>query len=460
MTKPLRGWLMLVKPEFPAKAGILFEPAPYKVFYGGRGGSKTWDFCRALLILGRRRKLFILCAREFQRSISESVHRTLDEQIRAMNLDEFYDVQAHKIIGKNGTEFVFAGVRNNIAAIKSMESIDICAVFEATFVSEHSWQVLLPTIRRDPPHGPFEQGSEVWIEFNPELATDYSYRYWVLEPPEGTRVVEINWRDNPWFPEVLRKQKEDLKKRDHDSYLTVWEGKTRRTLQGAIYAKEIELAAKEGRISPNIAVDRSKPVNVSVDLGRADTTSLWFSQQLGTEHRFIDYYGNFGFDWAHYLDIMLTGIGEDPIEKRKRRYQIGTIYLPHDASSKHLAARNSIARQTKDAYPGESRVQVVPRTESIVNDINAVRAMFSRMYFHEKNCADGLTGLAHYRYEVDPDNAKEVSQKPLHDWASHPADSLRCYVMGLKADSNQPRPQPHQPRVPPPRNDGLGWMRA
>lgn len=451
---------MLVKPEFPAKAGILFEPAPYKVFYGGRGGSKTWDFCRALLILGRRRKLFILCAREFQRSISESVHRTLDEQIRAMNLDEFYDVQAHKIIGKNNTEFVFAGVRNNIAAIKSMESIDICAVFEATFVSEHSWQVLLPTIRRDPPHGPFGQGSEVWIEFNPELATDYSYRYWVLEPPEGTKVVEINWRDNPWFPEVLRKQKEDLKKRDHDSYLTVWEGKTRRTLQGAIYAKEIELAAKEGRISPSIAVDRSKPVNVSVDLGRADTTSLWFSQQVGTEHRFVDYYGNFGFDWGHYLDTMLTGIGEDPVEKRKRRYQIGTIYLPHDASSKHLAARNSIARQTKDAYPGESRVQVVPRTESIVNDINAVRAMFSRMYFHEKNCADGLTGLAHYRYEVDPDNAKEVSQKPLHDWASHPADSLRCYVMGLKADSNQPRPQLHQPRVMPPRSDGLGWMRA
>jgi phage terminase large subunit len=456
----VNGYDHHAQPEFPAKATILFEPAPYKVFYGGRGGSKTWDFCRALLILGRRRKLFILCAREFQRSIAESVHRTLDEQIRAMNLDHFYTVLAHKIVGANGTEFVFAGVRNNIGAIKSMESIDICAVFEATFVSEHSWQVLLPTIRRDPPHGPFEQGSEVWIEFNPELATDYTYRYWVLEPPEGTKVVEINWRDNPWFPEVLLAQKNDLKKRDHDSYLTVWEGKTRRTLQGAIYAKEIELAAKEGRISPSIAVDRSKPVNVSVDLGRADTTSLWFSQQVGTEHRFVDYYGNFGFDWGHYLDTMLTGIGEDPIEKRKRRYQIGTIYLPHDASSKHLAARNSIARQTKDAYPGESRVQVVPRTESIVNDINAVRAMFSRMYFHEKNCADGLTGLAHYRYEVDPDNAKEVSQKPLHDWASHPADSLRCYVMGLKADSNQPRPQPHQPRVMPPRNDGLGWMRA
>src|ERR1700722_3308933 len=161
-----------------------------------------------------------------------------------------------------------------------MEGIDICIVFEATFISEHSWSVLLPTIRRDAPHGPFGKGSEVWIEFNPELATDYTYKYWVLNPPNGTIRVEIGWRDNPWFPEYSRRQKDDLRKRDYDSYLTVWEGKPRRVLQGAIFSKELELAQAEGRINPNIQVDRTKPVDVSADLGRSDMMSLWFSQQI------------------------------------------------------------------------------------------------------------------------------------------------------------------------------------
>ena len=198
---------------------------------------------------------------------------------------------------------------------------------------------------------------------------------------------------------------------------------------------------------------------MSVDLGRADTTSLWFSQQIGKEHRFIDYYGNFGFDWSHYLGVMNDGIGEDPAEKKKRRYQIGTIYLPHDASNKVIQARKSIEAQTKEAYPGTARVIVVERTPSIVNDLSATRAMFSRFYFNELYCADGLTALAHYKYKVDPDNEKDISDNPEHDWASHAADALRCYVMGLKSDGRpRPGPQMHAPQPLPPQRGGVGWM--
>lgn len=432
---------------FPEKAAALFKPAPYKVLHGGRGASKTWDFCRAMLILGARRKLYNLCAREIQKSIRDSVHRVLWTQIDALNLNKFYDVQDQKISGINGTQFVFAGIRNNITSIKSMEGIDICAVFEATFVSQHSWEVLLPTVRRDAPFGPFGRGSEVWIEFNPELATDYTYKYWVFSPPPDTVVIEANWRDNPWFPETLCKLKDDLRKRDYDSYLTVWEGKVRRVVQGAIYARELEKAQNEGRINPKILVDRGKPVDIGADLGRADTTSLWFMQQIGMEHHAVDYYSNFGHDWAHFLE-----------EIQSRRYIIGKIYLPHDAEHKHLAANKSIKRQTQDAYPGDGRVIVVPKTASVVNDINAVRQWFPRACFNERTCADGLTGLAHYRFDVDPET-KEVSRVPMHNFASHPADGLRTYVMGLK-DGGERRagPQLHQPAVPPRRADGLGWM--
>lgn len=442
---------MLATPKqvawFPPKAEPLFKSAPYKVMHGGRGGSKTWDFCRALLILGSLRKLSILCCREVQKSIAESVHKTLATQISMMGMNHLYRVLKTKIIGNNGTEFTFAGLRNDIRAIKSMEGVDICAVFEATFVSENSWTVLLPTIRRDPPHGPFGKGSEVWLEFNPELASDYTWRYWVLNPPEGTVVVEINWRDNEWFPETLRKQKNEMRKRDYESYLTTWEGRVRRVLAGAIYAKELEAAEREKRINPKILVDRAKPVDISCDLGRADTCALTFWQQTGMQHNAVDCYGNFGYDWSHYLQ-----------EIQNRKYIVGRIYLPHDAANEQLSAAKSIKRQTMEAYPGTDRVITVPRTSSVVNDINAVRYTFPRMWFNEVNCSDLLTALAHYCYDVDVDT-KEVSQKPNHNWASHFADSVRCYVMGLKATGdNKLRPQRNVPTPLAPRRDGLNWM--
>ena len=440
---------------FPPKAYDLFKPAPYKIFWGGRGGSKTWDFCRALLLLGHQTPLFILCAREIQKSIAESVHRTLAMQAEAMGLGHFYTVQQAKIIGQpmphplggmRSTEFVFAGIRNNITAIKSMEGIDICAVFEATHISQNSWDTLLPTIRGDAPKGPFRKGSEVWVEFNPELAEDETYKRWVLDPPEGAKVVNINWRDNPWFPDFLRRQKNDLRKRDYNAYLTVWEGRTRKVLEGAIYAKELEQAHRDNRIGPNIKVDRSKPVDISVDLGRADTCCLTFWQQDGMSHRAVDCYGNFGFDWTHYLEQI-----------QERKYVIGKIYLPHDGAHEVIQAKKSIASQTRDAYPGEGRVVVVKRTAKVANDINVVRQMFNRISFNEVTCSDLLTAMAHYRYAVDPEK-RTVSSEPLHDWASHWADSVRYYVMGLKSQTQRFGPQKHQPVAPEYTGGGLGWL--
>ena len=433
-----------MKVQFPEKAIPLFTPAPYKVMHGGRGGSKSWDMGRALLLLGSNRKLFLVCGREIQRSIKDSVHKLLSEQVAALGLDRDYEVQEQKILGKNGTEIVFVGVRNNIASIKSMEGIDIFWLTEATHVSNHTWDTLLPTVRRDAPYGPFGKGSEVWIDFNPDLGSDDTYKRWVLDPPAGAIIMELNHRDNPWFPEILQRQMEDMKAKDYDNYLTVWEGKVRRSLDGAIYAKELSAAITEGRISPEIKYDRSKGVTVSFDLGRSDMCALWFFQQIGMEHHAIDFYGNTGFGIDHYLE-----------EIQKRKYLVKRIILPHDAANHHQAASKTIERQVRDVYPGE--IVKIAAKVSIVNGINAVRQLFSRLYFSEANTSDGVLGLQHYQYGVNPETHQRTKE-PLHNWASNPADSLRYYAVEMKEGSKPPKQEDHYDHPSYSGDQAQGWM--
>jgi phage terminase large subunit len=435
--------------QFTEQAEMLFRSKPYKVMYGGRGGAKSWDMARALLVLGANRKLFILCGREIQKSIAESVHKLLSDQINTLcfgngePLSDFYSIIKTEIVGRNDTRFVFAGLRNNIAAIKSMEGIDICWVTEAATISDPVWETLLPTIRRDPPNGPFKQGSEIWIDFNPELSTDATYKRWVLDADDDIAKAEVNWRDNPWFPAFLRKQMEKMKKNDYDSYLTVWEGKTRKTLAGAIYAKELAKAIMDNRVSPNIKLIRNKPVDLAFDLGRADMTSIWFMQQAGTEHMAIDHYRNCGEDFAHYIEVV-----------QQKKYLVGKVYLPHDARHKHISAKQSVERQAKDAWPGEGRVKIVPNI-GIMNGINATRALFPRLSFNEKMCEEGLQALQHYQYGVNPET-QQRTKEPLHNWASHDADALRYYAVMLRDGKTSIKAQESPPPVP--YEGQLGWM--
>ncbi len=212
--------------ELPEWTEKLFKPSRYKVAYGGRGASKSWSFARILLILALQRQLRILCTREFQNSISDSVHKLLSDQIVDMNLADYFVVQNTAIYGVNGSEFFFAGLRNNITKIKSFEGIDIVWCEEAEKISENSWQVLIPTIRK--------AGSEIWISFNPDLETDPTYKRFVSHPPPDSVVIPVGWKDNPWLPEELKKEKEYLAKVDPDAYAHVWEGECRQNSDAQI----------------------------------------------------------------------------------------------------------------------------------------------------------------------------------------------------------------------------------
>ena len=412
--------------QFPQKLAFLFEPQRYKVCYGGLGGAKSWGIARALLILGAKSQLRILCAREFQTSIKDSVHKLLCDQIDSMGLTGFYEITDKSIRGKNGTEFFFVGLRNNVTNVKSIEGVDICWVEEAQTVSKTSWNVLIPTIRKEK--------SEIWVSFNPELDTDETYQRFVLHSPENCKVVKINWSDNPWFPETLRIEKDALRDRDIEAYNTVWEGLCRQTVDGAIFAREIQMAELEERIT-RVPYDATKPVHAVFDLGWSDATAIWFVQFIGMETRIIRYIEDSQKTISDYLAKMQT-----------YGYVYDTLWLPHDAENKTLAAAGRSIDQIVRA--AGYKTKIIPRTP-IVDSINAARTLFRNCWFDRDNCYDGLQCLRHYRYEVDPET-KQFSKNPLHDQYSHGADAFR--MLGLVV--NEPKRRVSKPSYAMPQS----WM--
>lgn len=391
--------------EFPLKLQCLFQPARYKVLWGGRGGAKSWGIARALLIIGLNKPIRVLCAREFQTSIKDSVHKLLSDQIINMGFTDFYEVVDRTIRGKNGSEFNFVGLKNNVANVKSYEGVDICWVEEAQSVSARSWDVLIPTIRKEQ--------SEIWVSFNPELATDNTYQRFILNSPANAIVQKINWSDNPWFPETLKLEKDALKSRDIEAYNTVWEGICRVTVDGAIFAKEMQLAELEDRIT-KVNYDPMKPVHAVFDLGWSDATAVWFVQFIGMETRLIRYFETSQETISAILAKMQTFC-----------YIYDTLWLPHDAENKTLAAAGRSIEEIVRSSGYKTRI--IPRTP-VVDSINAARTIFRNCWFDRDNCADGLQCLRHYRYEVDPDT-KQFSRSPLHDQYSHGADAFR--MLGL-----------------------------
>lgn len=208
-----------INAEIPKSFEFLFSPARYKIAYGGRGSGKSWAFARSLILLSLNQKERVLCTREVQKSIKESVHKLLCDQAEMLGVRKLFSVTNHSIkCTTTGSEFIFEGIYQNVDRIKSLEGVTKCWVEEAHRVSEESWEILLPTIRR--------QNSEVWITFNPDYEDDDTFKRWVKDPPENAVSQMVNYDGNPWFPEVLEtERKQDEARLDKDSYENKWLGK-------------------------------------------------------------------------------------------------------------------------------------------------------------------------------------------------------------------------------------------
>lgn len=185
--------------------------------YGGRGSGKSWSIARILLIMGMERECFIVCVREVQKSIEHSVMKLLKDTIKLFHLEPFYTVRKNDILGKNGTKFIFQGLHEHSSdSIKSLEGADICWVAEAQSISRTSIDILRPTIRKP--------GSIVFWDFNPRYSSDPVYVDYIRHQPENAKFVNVNWWDNPWFPEELEQEKAADYKRDEERAKHIWEG--------------------------------------------------------------------------------------------------------------------------------------------------------------------------------------------------------------------------------------------
>jgi phage terminase large subunit len=397
--------------EFPEKLAFLFQPARFKVAHGGRGSGKSWGFARALLLQGAAEPLRILCTREVQKSIKDSVHKLLGDQIEALGLGWFYQVLENEIRGQNGTEFTFSGLAaHTVESIKSYEGVDRVWVEEGQVVRKRSWDVLIPTIRRP--------GSEIWVTYNPELETDETHQRFAVNPPPNAVVVQVNYCDNPWFPDELEAERLHSKLVNPKDYDWIWEGKCKPAVAGAIYYDEVAKAEAEKRIC-NVPYDPMLKVHVILDLGWNDAMSISLVQKHTSELRIIE-----NIEDSHktldYYSVML----------KEKHLNWGTLYLPHDGRHKDYKTGKS-AEEIMKALGWT--VAITPNM-SIEDGLRMTRMNFGRMYFDKAKTERLVQCAKRYRRSINQQTQEPGA--PLHDEWSHGADNLRYIAINADKMTN------------------------
>ena len=377
--------------DIPDVFGELFEPHRYKVLYGGRGSGKSMNIARALLVVGAQKPLTILCTREIQTSINDSVHRLLREQIELLGLDSFYRVTQNAIYGQNGTEFIFKGLRFNVREIKSTEGVDIAWCEEAQAISAESWDVLIPTIRKE--------NSEIWISFNPLDEHDPTYERFVLSPPDSAYVRKVNWDENPFFPEVLRQEMEWLKKRDYQSYLHVWEGEVRKMSNALVFGGRFKV---EDFDTPNNA-----RFYHGADWGFANDPSTLIRCFIDGRKLYIDQEA-----WGIGVEIDKTPALFDQIDTARRWPIKADCARPETLSYMRRHGFNVTAAK-KWQGSIEDGIEFLKTFDIIVHP----------------RCHHVIDELNHYSYKVDK-QTNDILPVIVDSW-NHCLDSLRYALDGL-----------------------------
>ena len=411
--------------ELPEAYDFLFDdntadnkPVRYRAVYGGRGSAKSHSFALALILKAYQKPLRVGCYREIQKSIRDSVKRLLDDKIRDSGLTDFYESTDTEIRGANGSLFIFGGLRTNPDAVKSTEGLDIAAVFEANKVSQRSWDLLIPTVRKI--------GSEIWAEWNPEYATDpvdQMFRGASGAPP-GSIVKRVNWDDNPFFPEVLMRDLEWDRKRDPEKYAHIWLGEYQ--------------TRSESRVFKNWTIEE-------------------FERPKGTIHRL-------GADWGFSVDpsvLVRCDIEGNRLYVDYEAYQVGCeiVNLPElfmtVPEAEKWPIRADSARPETISYMrahGFPKMQpCIKGSGSVDEGIQFLQSMDIVVHPRCKHLIDELTM---YSYKADP-LTNEVLPI-LEDKNNHVIDALRYACEGARRTA---KPKPKDERKPRPRVSH-GWLGA
>jgi phage terminase large subunit len=419
--------LSTLRIEVPRAFKPLLTPARYKGAYGGRGAAKSHFFGEQMVLRCHLDPIRAVGIREVQLSIRDSVRQLLIDKITKLGLGGAFSVLDTEIRGLNGSNIIFRGMQSyNADTIKSLEGYDLAWVDEAHMLSQHSLDLLRPTIR--------EERSELWFSWNPRFRTDPVDRFLRRNPPAEAVVVGVNWDDNPWFPDVLRREMEHDRELDAELAEHIWNG-TYKIGHGAILARQIERQERAGHIHDGVDYDPDGPaVEISSDIGYRDTASWWFWQRKVGGFSVIDHDYGSGYeadDWVVRLQDRL----------RERGWPLGHVWLPHDAKAKTFATKHTAVERFLAAF-GADKVSIVARSRKY-DRINAARRVAAKCEFNSSRCEAGLDGLRAWEFEWNEDT-EAFSREPLPNWAGHHGDgySYGCQVMeGLALPEALPKGQ-------------------
>jgi len=401
--------------DMPAKLVPVFDGiADVRGAWGGRGSGKTRTFAkmtavRALMWSQAGREGIILCGRVFMNSLADSSLEEIKAAIRETDwLLPYFDIGEKYIRTADGrVTYSFTGLDRNIDSVKSKARILLCWVDEAETVTDEAWTKLIPTLR--------EEDSELWITWNPEREESATNKRFWQATGDRVKIVELNFRDNPWFPDILdRVRLRDKEERPH-LYDHIWEGDFIRVVEGAYFAPHLTKAREDGRIAM-VAEEPNLIVRLFADIGgtgaKADNFVFWAGQFVGTEIRWINHYEQQGQPVSAHLNWMRAqGYSPDRCK----------IWLPHDGDTQDKVFDTSYRKALEDAGYG---VEVVANQGkgAAMQRVERARQLFPRMRFDETKCAAGLKALGWYHEKRDDDRG--IGLGPNHDWSSHSADAF------------------------------------
>lgn len=428
--------------RIPAKLVPVFTgEADVRGAYGGRGSAKTRSFAKMTAIRAHMwaqagDQGIILCGRQFMNSLADSSLEEIKAAIESEDwLRPHFDIGEKYVRTADGRiSYVFAGLDRNIDSVKSKARIKLAWVDEAEPVTEEAWVKLIPTLR--------EEDSELWVTWNPERRKSATHKRFRGSLDPRMKIVEMNWRDNPWFPEVLnRKRLKDQAERP-DSYDHIWEGDFVSVVEGAYFASHLSKAKQEGRIG-RVAADPLMTLRLFVDIGgtgaRADAFAMWVVQFIGKEVRVLDYYEAVGQPLAAHLN-WLRSKGYTPDKAQ--------FWLPHDGATQDKVYDVSYESALRDAGYG---VTVVPNQGkgAAAARIEALRRLFPSIWFNAETTEAGRDALGWYHEKRD--EKREIGLGPNHDWSSHGSDAAGLMAVAYE-EGESARDTPQRVHV------SGGWM--
>lgn len=400
--------MTVLKIETPRVFAPLLAPARYKGAFGGRGSGKSHFFAEMVVVDSlRERGLRTVCIRESLRSLKKSSKLLIEDKIQSLGVGSEFRVLNDRIETPGNGIIIFQGMQDHTAeSIKSLEGFGCAWLEEAQAISERSLSLLRPTIRRP--------GSRILASWNPRRKSDAIDQFLRVKKPDGAIVVKANWRDNPWFPQVL----EDERKHDlelyPERYEHTWEGDYAKAFEGAYFSKQLAECRTQGRIG-RISADPLLPVRAVFDLGgsgaSADAMAIWIVQWVAREIRVLDYIEGVGQVLAYYVN-----------ELRSRGWAKAICILPHDG----VNANNITGKRYQDhlADAGFDVPMPIPNQGkgAAMMRIEAVRRLFPQMWFNETTTEAGRDALGFYHERKD--DKRDVGLGPDHDWSSHAADAF------------------------------------